>query len=204
METDTHPSFATIRAGRPTSHSGASLFDSEIRHQHYVTVSICRAKRNRELNRDWIHSGEELIEVSMSMAQWGAFVSSFGSEGVPCTISRFDHELVENPPYAPRLTNSIAEVNEATQSSVESIRSAFKRVEEARAAGGKKNLDEAMRSLELAISNAPLNMEFAATSLTKHVENVVTKARADIEAMVQSSIETLGAKREDLAIEVGL
>ena len=48
---------------------------------------------------------------------------------------------------------------------------------------GRKEMAELMRSLELAHAGVPSNMEFAAKSLTEHVENVVTKARADIEGM---------------------
>lgn len=182
---ESHPSYVAIRASRVSCSPGQRLFDSEVHHSHYITVTINRVERHRELNRDWIFPREELIEVAMSAAQWGAFVSSFGEgSGVPATLFHLGSERVDDPPDESRLDISHAEVLNAANEGVASIREAFEGVKSARAAGGKRILDGAMRGMEAAIRNAPKNMEFAAKSLTEHTENVVTKARADIEAMV--------------------
>lgn len=63
-----------------------------------------------------------------------------------------------------------------------------------------------LRNLELAIQQAPGNIEFAAQSLTEHVEAVTQKAKSDIEAMVDARIQQLGLEshitsRDILAIE---
>jgi hypothetical protein len=75
---ETHESWLLIRANHVTSTPGARLFDSEIAHQHYVVVTVTRCRRRRDLKRDWLFNDETLLEMSMSQAQWGAFVSSFG------------------------------------------------------------------------------------------------------------------------------
>ena len=52
-----------------------------------------------------------------------------------------------------------------------------------------------LRTLKIVTENLPSNMEFAAKSMTEHVENVVTKARSDIEGMV------VRAAAEGIALE---
>lgn len=181
-----HPAWALIGASRvSTSPPGAALFDSDIRHQHYVVVRIRRASRDRHLNRDWLHGREEIIEVAMSEAQWASFVSSMNTgDGVPATITRFDGP-VPGVIHEPRLAESMDEVRDAGKKALAHIEEAFKKVEE-------KPTKANIKSLRHAIENAPSNMRFAAESLTEHAENVVQRARADIEAMVLSKAEHLG------------
>src|SRR5205085_12031249 len=76
---ETHPAWALIGASRVQSGPpGATLFDSELRHQHYVTITLRQASRKRNLNRDWLHAESRLpiIEVAVSEAQWAQFVTS--------------------------------------------------------------------------------------------------------------------------------
>lgn len=187
---ESHPSFAMAGVYRVSQGgAGASMFDSEIRHNHYVVLKIMRATRKRDLHRDWIFGGQQIIEVSMSMSQWGALVSSFNTEGVPVTLAWLDGRRIPEPPYEPRLAYSTDEVKEAGNRAFERIKAAAAKVKEAIDGGGKKAQREAMHNLDLAIEQAPGNMAFAAESLTEHVENVVGKARADIEAMIVDAAE---------------
>lgn len=191
-EPETHPSFGMARASRVSSSPpGASLYDSEIRHQHYVTFTISTGTRRRELNRDWLMADKEIIEISMSMAQWGALVSSFGEgSGVPVTITRFEGERIENPPYEPRMKQSTAEVVNATDKLLAEIEAATAAVREAYdRKAGRKEMSELLGWLENRLDVAKPNAKYAAETFTEHVEKVVTKARYDIEAQVQMAAE---------------
>jgi hypothetical protein len=200
-----HPAFGMITAHRVSSSPGAVLFDSEIRHQHYVTIKISTADRRRDLNRDWIHPGKEIIEVGVSEAQWAQFVSSMNTSGTPCTLQghftgpEIPEGIIPEMPYEPRLHESIAEVREASEKALAQINDKMAGVEAAFEAGGKKAMREAIRSLRSSIDNAPRNMVFAADSLTEHAENVVQKSRADIEAMVLAKAQQLGLDAGDVA-----
>jgi hypothetical protein len=189
-----HPAWGMIGASRVThSPPGAVLFDSDVRHQHYVTVRISGAVRHRELNRDWVRSEKTDIEVAMSEAQWASFVSSMNvGNGVPCTIEfkRGEGRMPEMP-YEPRLAESMAEVRGASDKALETIREAF----DAYAAHKTKGKLDA---LKYTIANASPNMAFAAESLSEHAENVVQRARADIEAMVVAKAQQLGLDAGDL------
>jgi hypothetical protein len=189
-----HPAFGMIGASRVSnSGHGSTLFDSDIRHQHTVIVRIATATRKRDLNHDWLHRKREFVEVEMSEAQWASFVFSMNSgTGVPCTIrQREDERLVPGLNYEPRLAESMDEVHAAGERALAGIREAFE-------VAAEKPTKANMRHLGAVIGNAVPNMEFAATSLGEHAENVVQRARADIEAMVLAKAQHLGLSPGDL------
>lgn len=193
---ETHPSWGMIGASRRSNGGGgASLFDSDIRHQHTVAVRVSTASRRRDLNRDWLHPTQEFVEVEMSEAQWASFVSSMNvGSGVPCTIRRREGEyLVPEAPHEPRLQESMAEVRDAAERAAEKVSEAFAAYKAHKNAGN-------LRTLEAAIDNMPSNITFAASSLSEHAENVVQRTRADIEAMVVTKAQQLGLEPADLGV----
>lgn len=190
-EAETHPSFGLARFSKVTSSPGASLFDSEIRHQHYITFTVSTAKRERQLNRDWLYGQEEIIEIAMSHAQFGALVSSFNDgSGVPVTITRRGQDLVPSPPYAPRMQHSVREVEQATDKLVAELAEAVEALRESfdNKAGRKETADK-LRDIEIKLGNAKSNARYTANTFTEHVENVITKARYDIEAAALGAAE---------------
>lgn len=162
---ESHPAWALIGAHRVTG--GAALFDSDVKHQHYVTVTLSRAKRKRDLHRDWFHPGEEIVEVAMSEAQWAAFVSSMNSgTGVPATLTwdrTREDPRVPAVPFEPRLAESLAEVRSASADAMADVQAAFDAYKEHKTVGN-------LRTLEAKIENLPSNLEFAAKSLSGHAE----------------------------------
>ena len=189
-----HPAFGLIGASRvSTSPPGASLFDSDIRHQHTVIVRVRAASRSRDLHRDWIRSEEQFVEVEMSEAQWASFVSSMNAgDGVPCTVRmREGQRDVPGLPYAPRLAQTMDEVRDAAEKAVHDVAEAF-------AAYTEKKTAANLRTLEARIRNLPANMEFSAKAVSEHTEAVVQKARADIEAMVITKAHQLGIEPGEL------
>jgi hypothetical protein len=186
---ETHESWLLVRANTVSSNPGRRLFDSEIPHQHFIQVSITRCTRRRDLSRDWLHNDKVLLKMDMSQAQWGAFVSSFGDgPGVPATLS-YLNGYVPQAPAESRFDQSHAEVLASGTRALANVKQSYTDVMAAFESGGKKALREALLTLGHRIDNAPTNMEFAASSLTEHVEQVVTKARADIEGMVLAAMK---------------
>lgn len=191
---ESHPAWGLVSAHRVSSTPGAILFDSDIRHGHYMVVTLKRATRDRDLQRDWIHdTGPVLIEIAMSEAQWGAFISSTNTSGVPCTIKSTEtNPNVDGLLYEPRLQVSMAEVRAQAQKIQARLDEAVKAVEE-------KPTKANIRSLRLAMEGVSSNMDFAAKSLSEHAENVVQKARNDIESMVVQKAVQLGMDPQGLA-----
>lgn len=196
----THPAFGLIAAHRVSSTPGQVLFDSDIRHNRTIRVSVQRATRKRELHSDWVRGEDrDLIVVELSEAQWASFVSSMDTTGVPCTIRATETDWqVPDLPYNPRLAHSMAEVRDAANQAMVKIKEALADVEAAfEAKAGVKVLREKLRNLHIVVENAPSNMAFAAKSLSEHGENVVQRARADIEAIVQAEATRLGLEVGD-------
>lgn len=194
---DQHPAWILVGASRVSATPGAVLFDSDILHQHYVIVRIRRATRKRNLNHDWIHADgrHSIVEIAMSEAQWASFVSTMNvGDGVPATLkwdATRDDPRVPAPPYQPRLQVSMEEVHNAALEAQKDVLEAFAAYKE------KKTVDN-LRTLQARIDNLAPNIDFAAQSLAKHAENVVTRARADIEAFVVTKAQQLGLEPGDL------
>src|SRR5881398_554392 len=66
---EAHPAFGSVSVHRVSS-TGTVLFDSDVRHQHYVVIRVDRATRRRDLNRDWINHPDSgrIVEFAMSEA----------------------------------------------------------------------------------------------------------------------------------------
>ena len=202
---ETHPAFGMIGAYRVSNGPpGSVVFDSDTRHQHSVVVQIWHAERARDLHHDWIHSRDQIIEVEMSEAQWASFVSSMNTSGVSCTLRRIQGEQVEKLEFAPRLEQSMRETRDAAHRAFDEIQEAMRVYEETPSTPAKAK-KEALAKLRTAINNAVPNVDFAGKSLGEHAENVVQKARADIEAMVARQAAELGieAPTERLQLEAG-
>lgn len=175
---ETHPAFGMAHINRVSSTPGAVLFDSELRHQHYISLTVSRATRKRDLKRDWIHGGRDIIKIAMSEAQWAQLVTSTNSEGTPVTLIRTEtDDFVPDLPYEPRMAVQLDEVRKATEEVLVHIRTALDAYEAHPTKAG-------LRSLRAALENASRNTVYTAKALSEHVENTVTRARADIEAMV--------------------
>ena len=184
-----HPAYGMIGASR-VSHSppGKVLFQSDVRHQHYVVLRIDRASRARQGGRDWVYSPGfgDIVEVSMSEAQWASFVSSMNTAGVPCTIEKTEAGgEMAGLEFDQRLELSVRETERSAHAAFAEIQEAFKVAQE-------KPTKANMRTLQARIENAPKNVEFAAKQLTKHAEDVVQHARADVEAMIAAKARELG------------
>lgn len=189
-----HPAFGVITLYRISSTPGAVLFQSDTRHPEYMRITVHEATRKRDLSHDWVHPGQVVCEVSMSMAQFASFVASTGQGGgVPCTIERVtagSHELGDRPGLVmqSRLALTAAEVQAAAHDAYRKIQTAEAAYEAA--LNGKAPAAERRRllaDLRAAISNAAPNVDYAARRLAEHAEDVVEKSRADIEAIVAAA-----------------
>jgi hypothetical protein len=198
---EVHPAFGRIHASRVShgggKHGGAVLFDSDLIHRHTVRVTIESATRKRDLSHDYIHGGKELIEVEMSEAQWASFVSSMNTSGVSCTLLHTPEGPVPGLEYHPRMAESMAEVRDSAAKVFAEAKAAMAAYDAIDPKAPVKERRRALDNLRSTLRNSEANVAFAATSLTGHVENVVSRARADIEAMVSTEAQRLGLTSAD-------
>jgi hypothetical protein len=184
---DVHPSFGVVRLSR-VSGGGKRLFDSSVPHSQWVTMEIARATRRRDLHHDWIYgSVHPLIEIEMSLTQWGALVSSFNEgSGTPVTLYRVGNEIMPESSHESRLAYTAREVKEQAVRSTDEVRAAVQAVTDAfESKAGRRDMLAAINTLQHTVDNLPANMKYAADRLTEHAEDVVSKAKADIDAARQ-------------------
>ena len=196
-----HPAFGLIGAFRISGGDGV-LFDSDIRHQHSIVVRVSTATRKRDLHHDWIHQKREFLEVQMSEAQWASFVSSMNSgSGTPCTIRhREDDYMIDAVPYQPRLAESLREVHEATAKTFGAIADALAAYQKVLDdTGGAAERRKALSWLHTTVDHTSGNLDFAAKSMAETAENVVQRAKADVEAFVTAQAVRLGLDPIELA-----
>lgn len=192
---DVHPAFGMIGASRGSSTPGQVLFDSDIRHGHTVTITLYRATRKRDLNHDWVHGGvKPLAEVEMSEAQWASFVSTMNvGSGVPCTIRKTETDWdIPGLPYDPRLAHSMDEVRTGAHRTFDRIQRAMAAYDALDPKCPAKERRAAIDEIRNATRHAQSSLDFAARALNEHAENVVQRARADIEAMVLDNAAKVG------------
>jgi hypothetical protein len=192
-----HPAYGQIRASRVSGH--ANLYDSDFNHQHYITITVARSEMHRNLSRDWHFGRDELIEVSLSEAQWASFVSSMNvGSGVPCTITRHDGKLIpglpspENPAH--KFKAEIGKTMAGIQSALTQLASGMD------GALGKTKVSELRKEIERLSHRLTGSTGFVADQFDEHVESTVERAKTEINAyatalVVRTGIEALQGQK---------
>lgn len=201
-----HPAFGTAVISR-RSGTPRALFQSDLQHTETVTLSIHRAVRGRSLHRDWVHPRRELIEIEMSLSQFGALVSSQGiGSGVPVTIRLTESEyFVPELPYQPRIATVVEESKKSVNKLLEHIKAKYSNLRSViDNKGGVKATREAADSLRYAIENAESNIGFTVKSVADATESVVSQAKADIEAHILDAARAVGIDPKFQVPELGV
>lgn len=197
---ETHPAFGMAVVTR-SSGTSRPLFQSDLTHRETMNLSIHTASRSRDLNSDWVHAEDQIIEVEMSLAQWGQLVSSVGlGSGTPVTIRHLPgRHLVPDLPYEPRIQKNLDEVDGTVDKLLERIaRDLAVLTEVIENKRGVKATREALRNLSSSVANAKSNTGFAVKTLTEAAEQVLSQTRADIEAQVLQATRTQGLSIEQV------
>jgi hypothetical protein len=186
----THPSFGQIGASRVQG--STQLYGSELQHQHYMTVTIRRSTLHRTLSSDHSYAGEELIEVALSEAQWATFVSTPNSGfGVACTIQHLDRKPVPQLPpptktQGERFEKDIYEVLGKILKGMDGLSTQLE------GALSKTKVAELKKTAEMLRSHLQSNTRFVGDMFVEHMENVVEKAKIEVNAYATATIQRAG------------
>ncbi len=182
----THPTYGMIGASRVTSGpKGLHLFGSRIRHSAMVDITIRRASIERSLNRDWFHGeADGLITVRLTEAQWATFVSSMNiGYGTPCSLTRVGtQDCGPVPPPDNSIAQAKHEAKKQAARAVSDLMHICERMENAAQNPKKREFAELIHQLRVAVGSFSGNHQFLYDSFEEHVENLVTDAKASIEA----------------------
>jgi hypothetical protein len=201
-----HPAYGMIGVSRVSGR--ARLYGSDFEHQHFLQIRITRGYHQRGLNNDWHHGTEQLIEVSLSEAQWATFVSSpnIGS-GVPCTIEwinkgKAHDELAEAsdvfgrlPDIAPtesRREQYKVEVDERLQKAFDELDQAIGNIKGITMS--EKNRQMVLGHLDRVRGNITAGLPWVAEQFAEHAEETIEKAKIEINAYVTQALMSAGAQ----------
>lgn len=194
----THPSFAQIKASRVSaSGRGIHLYDSDFKHNHFITIEINTSELRRGLNRDWHRERNHIVELAMTESQWATFVSSLNvGSGVPCTLQNLNGKPVPGLP-APKKQNEqfhyeMLDLLKDTLQDVETLR---QKIEESSLSKTKK--EEINRIADKIGRELKKNLPYVANSFGRHMENMFEKAKQEIHGYIGSTLQRIGIKNAE-------
>jgi hypothetical protein len=184
-----HPAFGTIGASRVSGH--ATLAGSPLKHHGFITIRVSFADERVSHTHSHFYERERVVELSISEAQWAAFVSTLNvGSGVPCTLEWVREgtfkrlPLIEDESFEDRRANDIKRCVKKNQ---EQLDAAVAFLDDLLAKGvpaSRKALKELRDKFIQPVDNAPNNAEFLADMLTEHTEELIESAKAEVSAMV--------------------
>lgn len=195
---ETHESYGVIHISR-VSGSSRRLFGSSVRHGHFFTMKVSRAKRVAGEFGEHFYDTTQICEVHMTAAQFVDAITTMNQgEGIPCTILRVEGVLMDDVPDD--AGSELRIIAEGAKEEFEAIAEGFVKAEaelddllakKSLTKDDKQRVKEAVyRARRYFKESAP----FAAQMLTEMTEKVVVKGRADIESFMRLALERAGIK----------
>jgi hypothetical protein len=183
---DYKPYMGTVQLSRVSGK--VTLFGSEARHQHFIALRINRADRRRDLSRDWIHSGDQLVEVYLTEAQFASLITSLNvGDGTPCTLHWLHSEGYIKGPGKPESRADLFHAEMMT-----TLEKAIDRLTTLRETKGLTA--KARNEIDMALQDLQKNTGFVADQFSKHMEDHLSKSKAEIEAYLNAFIQREGLK----------
>ena len=190
-----HPSFGLVSISRVQS-TGRRLFESPFQHQHFITLSIKRARRQRtDLHTNHVMPEEEIVEVSMSEVQFASAITSLNmGVGTPCTISHLDSKTVREPD-ADQTKQTFEKEGEEHFAELLKMAQELEKLTNLKASEVKAPQRERMSFLALKLQQGlSCNREFFHEQFQETMDKVVSAAKAEIQAHVAHVVRSAGLK----------
>jgi hypothetical protein len=193
---DTHPSYAQISASRVSSNPPQTMYGSKLQHGRYIIITVSASELHRSINSDRYHDRNQLIRVRLTENQFAEFITSLNSGGgAPCTIERHNGVGIASPPFRNELKMVENEFEAKAKEVAATLEAALKRIATMTAPGGKLSkgeLNELKSEVEKAAREIGANMPYMAECFQETMEQVVTDAKATIEAFTVDRFKRAG------------
>lgn len=199
-----HDAFGKIRLSRSSHGGGKTLFGSELKHNHVVSVTITRASSERAYHHNRVQEEETIVEFDMSEAQWSHMVSSSADySGTPITLDRAPPrgtkvEEMPNLDLEDFAKTFDLEIKAKTKAYVADITELVNKLKVMATAGGaisKNEFKAITREMDIKLQNLPSNMGFIQEMLEEGVDKIVTDAKIEIEATINTIAHDLGMEQ---------
>lgn len=193
-----HPSYGNLYFSRVSG--SAILFDSELNHQHYVTLTISRAQLIEDNTGYRCWPTNELIEVCLSEVQFARAITSLNSgSGTPCTLHHINRQTMPKPPRKRSLLEKHDErLNKFVKDHQDSIEPFIEMIAEWRSKKHRptlKEMEELMKGLMRCSEYAKGNVEFAHELLVEAADEAVAIAKTEIDGYVHNAVVRTGLEQ---------
>jgi len=197
---ETHPSYAVASF---TRRSGlATMFDSEIEHQHYIHLSIREGEsrtdpRLANQSRARTKGARPLVEVRMSESQFARLITNMNSgEGNPVTLESHNGFAVAGPlpaePFVKRQSDRIDKFGDEVKGVVNPVIDELQQFVDDKKRPTLKQMQEVVHSLKIRCKNLKSNAEFVTDMLREDTEDAVSRAKAEVDAYTHGQLLMLG------------
>lgn len=185
-----HESFGMINICRYSGGNG-QFFGSDLIHNGGISITINTASVKRDLSTNWYHSNDELIRVELSYNQFvDAITSGMNTGGVPCTIKRFNGELVEQIDHVQDRKELFSnEIKESQQNFKTQIDEIVKLLD---GNIGKRKASEIKHQLEVLKSHISSNTNYVMKCFNESMEKTVLEAKHSIANYIDHKVHTMG------------
>ena len=195
-ESINNPAFGLISISRISASIGGKrgyrLFQSPLDHHHFLEICISGAELQRENSRDWAMARDEKIRVWLSEAQFGRFITSAGmGSGVPCTISRFNGQMIPEIPVSGGTKETFdKELKKLTKDVANNMKQAVDKLnallDKPRTTKGElTELKDLLASIK---QNIECNIPYIENSFEESLDAAVQDAKTEIEAHVTNTL----------------
>lgn len=192
-----HPAFGCVRVSRPQS-GGTELFGSALKHNHFIEISISKAKLQRGLHNDHVYEKGIVASIMVSEAQWATIVASTSGGVTPCTFRYHrDGPLVDVPGIESIETVKETFEREIKEKCAKDIKEAKditadleKLIEEGKI--GKTQLREILRRMQTFSGNFTANMGFTQEMFAETMEKSIEAGKVEFESFVAGQARALG------------
>ena len=204
-----HESYGLLQISRIQG-TPRPLFGSTIRHGDTIMLSIDRGKVYRDFQRNRYHSGQSLIQVEMSAAQFAEAITTLNVGcGVPVTLRRMAGvEQIADPPSVDfkeraksELKAEMGELAERIEELAKDAREILTRKGTTIKADERKKLLDDLNFLTAEVSS---NIPFAHECFQEAVDETVVQAKAEVDSCMTAMREKLGQAVLDGKVEIPL
>lgn len=181
---DDHPAYGILDIARTTG--SVALVGSAIKHHQFISITICKAHRNRNHNEDQFFQDDEIVEVWLSPIQWAEAICSMNTSGVPCTIKHIRGESMPEPEIdhaRERVTKEFAEDVQHVAKELDEIQAFIHQLAD-QPRVGKGDLAKLKEMIRQARQDISCDLPFVAKQFNETVEKTVAQAKGEFEAYV--------------------
>ena len=205
---ESHPSYGVVGISRISGN--ASLFNSEVKHMHFISLTIRNAHRVLDGTHEFLSADNTIAEVRMTEAQFAQFITQPNQgDGVACTIHYSAGDKGEpwlhprfgtrpEPPTPERFeTKFHKEASDRAQIIIDNLAQLTDTVDSFLSGETKANkgtLTELKKSLHSATMQIKNNIPYVLEVASEQLEKKISSAVIEFESYVAQSLQARGLK----------